>query len=206
MSVFAPFTTPPPPLTPRPPPPPRDDEIPSEPEEDKAELGIIRVGPHAQAILLPWRPLPRKDSIPDREAQRLSSPPIFSPNQSPPPAKPPVTKGKGAAADKAAAKKAASQAASRPVSQVEAVGRGLAKGKTDLQTSYQGWAGVIGRLSNEQQRQDLLRGALAQLDEELGEELVKVGEGLSKGRQWEGRGKGMSLLSVRLPVCKCLCK
>lgn len=64
------------------------------------------------------------------------------------------------------------------------LGRRIARGRTSLQASYAWWRATMSAMHSVQQRQDLLTGALDQLDKEMGPELVQVS---GKGR---GRSRG----------------
>jgi hypothetical protein len=110
--------------------------------------------------------------VPDAEAPRLAARPVYSPGDE----ARRTTRGSGGAAVAAVAAKKGSEPKSLSA-EVEAVGRSLTKGRGGLQPSYSAWAEVVGQLKNEQQRQDLLRGALTQLDDEMGPELVHVRPG-----------------------------
>ncbi len=178
--------------------PPRDINDFASDSDEEAEIGVIRVGPHAQAVLPDCRPLPAAKgaaaAAADDEGRRLEAKPLFMPGDEE--RRSTRSSGVTAAAAKAAAAAVAASAAgaAKAASQAESAARALTRGKTGLQSSYAEWAGAISEMANEQQRQDLLSGALAQLDEEMGTELVQVRRpaavtGVGSVRWWRCRSR-----------------
>ncbi len=82
--------------------------------------------------------------------------------------------GADGAADADAAATANGGAAAAKPSREELFGRELAKGRTGLQRSYAWWRSVVSTMRTSAQRQDLLNGALAELDAEMGADVVQV--------------------------------
>jgi hypothetical protein len=147
-------------------------------------MGVIRVGAHAQAVLPECRPKPPPSEagrgpgagLAASEARFLMLRPTSTPDCGAHQHHQQQREREDGKVEEGKQPGPAAASALQP-SETQ-LGRELAKGRTGLQASYAWWRLAAGAMRTAQQRQDLLRGALAQLDEEIGPELVQVGAGV----------------------------
>jgi hypothetical protein len=138
----------------------------------------VRVGPHAQATLPEWRAKPHPTTCAPAEAERLAARPACSPAL--PPAEPTPRAagsedGLTAAVRPSGRPGSAVGAASAWPSDNKAANRCQAAGRAPTENGYAWWcAAAAGPGRDAARRRELLSDALAQMDREIGAELVQV--------------------------------